>query len=152
MLEGWLDFHRGTLEVKCAGLDDAQVREASAEPSALTLLGLVQHMAEVERNWFRRAFGDVGAETVFEDETGYALTDGRGLKEALAVWRREIGLGQAVCGGRALDAVGHIPGGGPFGGAEVSLRWVYLHMIEEYARHNGHADILRERIDGTTGS
>ncbi|SBT92965.1 Protein of unknown function [Streptomyces sp. DI166] len=152
MLEGWLDFHRGTLEVKCAGLDDAQVREASAEPSALTLLGLVQHMAEVERNWFRRAFGDVGAETVFEDETGYTLTDGRGLKEALAVWRREIGLGQAVCGGRALDAVGHIPGGGPFGGAEVSLRWVYLHMIEEYARHNGHADILRERIDGTTGS
>ncbi len=152
MLEGWLDFHRGTLEVKCAGLNDTQVRVAAAEPSALTLLGLVQHMAEVERNWFQRAFGAVGDGTVFGDETGFALTDERGLDEALGVWRREIARGRDVCAGRSLDDVGRIPGDGPFGGAEVSLRWVYLHMIEEYARHNGHADILREHIDGVTGS
>lgn len=152
MLESWLAFHRGTLEVKCAGLDDRQVRVASAEPSALTLLGLVQHMAEVERNWFQRAFGAVGAEPVFEERTGYALTPERGLDEALKVWRGEIERGRAVCGERSLDDVGRIPGGGPVGGMEISLRWVYLHMIEEYARHNGHADILRERIDGVTGT
>ncbi|CCK31031.1 Mini-circle uncharacterized 19,1 kDa protein [Streptomyces davaonensis JCM 4913] len=152
MLESWLEFHRGTLAVKCAGLDDKQVRSVSAEPSELTLLGLVQHMAEVERNWFQRAFGAVGPEPVFEEETGYRLTDERGLDAALEAWRREIERGREVCAGLSLDDVGHIPGGGPIGGAEVSLRWVILHMIEEYARHNGHADILREHIDGVTGT
>ncbi|MDT9696066.1 DinB family protein [Streptomyces sp. P17] len=152
MLESWLDFHRGTLEVKCASLDDAQVRTASAEPSELTLLGLVQHMAEVERNWFQRAFGAVGPEPVFEEESGYRLRPERGLDEALDIWRREIARGREVCAGRSLDEVGHIPGGGPICGMEVGLRWVLIHMIEEYARHNGHADILRERIDGVTGT
>jgi hypothetical protein len=152
MLESWLDFHRATLELKCAGLDDRQVRQASAEPSALTLLGLVQHLAEVERNWFQRAFGDAGLPPVFEEETGYRLSPGRGLAEALEVWRREIARGRERCAGRPLDEVGRIVGGGPMDGLEVSLRWVYVHMIEEYARHNGHADILRERIDGVTGA
>ncbi len=151
MLESWLDFHRATLEVKCAGLDDGQARVASAAPSELTLLGLVQHLAEVERNWFRRAFGDAGLPPVFDEATGYRLSPERGLDEALSVWRREIERGREVCAGRSLDDVGHIPDEGPMGGAEISLRWVFLHMIEEYARHNGHADILRERIDGVIG-
>ncbi|MER6354000.1 DinB family protein [Streptomyces sp. NPDC001634] len=151
MLESWLDFHRATLELKCAGLDDDQVRLASAEPSALTLLGLLQHLAEVERNWFQRAFEDAALPPVFEEETGYRLTSERGLAEALDVWRREIARGREVCAGRSLDDAGRIPDG-PMGGLEVSLRWVYVHMIEEYARHNGHADILRERIDGVTGA
>ncbi|OIJ84805.1 DinB family protein [Streptomyces colonosanans] len=152
MLESWLDFHRATLELKCAGLDDTQLRLASAEPSALTLLGLVQHVAEVERNWFQRAFGEAGLPPVFEEETGYRLSPGRGLDEALTVWRREIACGREVCAGLSLDDVGRIPGGGSMNGLEVSLRWVYVHMIEEYARHNGHADIVRERIDGVTGA
>ena len=151
MLESWLDFHRATLEVKCRGLDDSQVRVAPAEPSKLTLLGLVQHLAEVERNWFQRVVGGLDVPPVFEEETGYALDPHRGLDEAVAIWRREIARGQEVCAGRSLDDVGRITDG-PMTGVEVSVRWVFLHMIEEYARHNGHADILRERIDGVTGA
>ncbi|WP_405878938.1 DinB family protein [Streptomyces sp. NBC_01136] len=151
MLESWLAFHRATLELKCADLDDTQVRTASAAPSELTLLGLVQHLAEVERNWFQRVFDATELPPVYGEESGYALTPERGLEEALAVWRREIARGQDVCAGRSLDDIGRIPDG-PMGGLEVSLRWVYVHMIEEYARHNGHADIVRERIDGLTGA
>lgn len=151
MLESWLAFHRATLELKCAGLDDAQVRLASAEPSSLTLLGLVQHLAEVERNWFQRVVSGLDVPPVFGEETGYALDPGRGLDEALAAWRREVARGQEMCAGRSLDDTGRIADG-PMAGLEVSLRWVLMHMVEEYARHNGHADILRERIDGVTGA
>ncbi|MFI5682837.1 DinB family protein [Streptomyces sp. NPDC051636] len=151
MLESWPAFHRATLELKCAGLDDAQVRLASAEPSPLTLLGLVQHLAEGERNWFQRVFAGLAVPPVFEEESGYALDPGRGLDEALAAWRREIARGQELCAGRSLDDTGRITDG-PMAGLEVGLRWVLMHMVEEYARHNGHADILRERIDGVTGA
>ena len=151
MLESWLDFHRATLELKCRGLDDAQVRLASAEPSGLTLLGLVQHLAEVERNWFQRTFTGLDVPPLFEEETGYALTAERGLDEALAVWRREVARGRELCAGRSLEDTGRIADG-PMAGVEVSLRWILIHLIEEYARHNGHADILRERIDGVTGA
>lgn len=151
MLEGWLDFHRGTLELKCTGLDDKQVRLASAEPSSLTLLGLVQHVAEVERNWFQRVVGGLDVPPVFEEATGYVLDPDRGMDEALRVWRREVARGRELIAGRSLDETGRVAEG-PVPGMEVSLRWVFLHMIEEYARHNGHADILRERIDGVTGT
>ncbi|MFF4498936.1 DinB family protein [Streptomyces sp. NPDC001401] len=151
MLDSWLDFHRATLALKCAELDDAQVRLPAAEPSALTLLGLVQHLAEVERNWFQRVVGGLDTPPVYEEETGYALDPARGLDEALDVWRREIARGRELCDGRSLDYTGRIADG-PMAGLEVSLRWVLIHMIEEYARHNGHADILRERIDGATGT
>jgi len=150
MLESWLAFHRATLAVKCAGLDDTQVRLAAAEPSSLTLLGLVQHLAEVERTWFQRVFG-LDVPTVYDSEDGYALEPGRGIEEALAVWRREIARGQEHCAGLSLDDHGQIPDG-PMAGVEVSLRWVLIHLVEEYARHNGHADILRESIDGLTGA
>ncbi|MFI0168682.1 DinB family protein [Streptomyces sp. NPDC017095] len=150
MLESWLDFHRATLELKCRGLDDAQVRRAAAEPSSLTLLGLVQHLAEVERNWFQRIVAGLDVPPVFEEESGYALAAGRGLPEALAVWRREVARGRRLCAGRSLEDTVRLAGG-PLAGAEFSLRWVFVHLIEEYARHNGHADLLRERIDGTIG-
>jgi hypothetical protein len=151
MLESWLAFHRATLELKCAGLDDEQARTASAEPSSLTLLGLVQHLAEVERNWFQRAFAGLDVPPVFEDRAGFTLDADRGLDEVLTVWRREIARGRELIAGRSLEDAGRIPDG-PMAGLEVSLRWVLVHMIEEYARHNGHADILRERIDGVTGA
>ncbi|MEU3844009.1 DinB family protein [Streptomyces sp. NPDC028635] len=151
MLESWLAFHRATLELKCAGLDDGQVRLAAAEPSSLTLLGLVQHLAEVERTWFQRVFAGLDVPPVFGEETGYGLDPERGLGEALAIWRREVARGQELCAGRSLEATGRIVDG-PMTGLEVSLRWMLIHMIEEYARHNGHADILRERIDGTIGA
>ncbi|MEV6052516.1 DinB family protein [Streptomyces sp. NPDC052107] len=151
LLEGWLDFHRATLELKCRGLDDAQVRQASAEPSELTLLGLVQHLAEVERNWFQRVLAGLEVPPVFEEETGYALDPQRGLAETLDVWRREIARGRELLAGLPLDESGRIVDE-PMAGVEVSVRWVLIHLIEEYARHNGHADILRERIDGVTGA
>ena len=155
MLESWLAFHRATLELKCRGLDDSQVRLASAEPSELTLLGLVQHLAEVERNWFQRVFAGLDVPAVYEDKvenmSGYGLVPERGLDEALANWRREIARGQELCAGRSLEDTGRIADG-PMAGLEVSLRWILIHMIEEYARHNGHADIVREGIDGVTGA
>ncbi|MEU0577867.1 DinB family protein [Streptomyces griseoincarnatus] len=151
MLESWLDHHRAPLALKCAGLDDAQVRIAAAEPSRLTLLGLVQHAAEVERNWFRRIAGGQDLPPVYEDGTGFTLDPERGMGQALAVWRREIARGRELCAGRPLDGTGRIADG-PLAGTEVSLRRVLIHVIEEYARHNGHADLLRERIDGVTGA
>ncbi|WTF50070.1 DinB family protein [Streptomyces sp. NBC_01604] len=136
-----------------AGLDDAQVRVASAEPSSLTLLGLVQHLAEVERNWFQRVAAGIDVPPVYGkgNGKGHVLDPERGMGEALAVWKREITRGAEVCAGLSLDDVGRIADG-PMTGLEVSLRWAYVHMIEEYARHNGHADILRERIDGVIGA
>lgn len=151
MLGSWLDFHRATLELKCAGLDDTQVRRASAEPSELTLLGLVQHLAEVERNWFQRVLAGLDVPPLFEEPAGYALAPDRGLTEALEIWRREITRGRELAAGRSPADTGRIADG-PLKGTEVSLRWILIHLIEEYARHNGHADILRERIDGVTGT
>ncbi|WP_030824198.1 DinB family protein [Streptomyces hygroscopicus] len=149
-LEGWLDFHRATLALKCQGLNDAQLREASAPPSGLTLLGLVRHMAEVERSWFRRVLAQEDAPPIWysdEDPDGdFRVTGEDTAKDCFAVWREEIARAKEAAAGRHLDDVVARPGRGDY-----SLRWIYLHMIEEYARHNGHADLIRERIDGATG-
>ncbi|MEU4898307.1 DinB family protein [Streptomyces sp. NPDC044780] len=149
-LEGWLDFHRATLALKCEGLDDAQLRTASAPPSELTLLGLVRHMAEVERSWFRRVLAQEDAPPIWYSEADpdgdFHVTDGDTAKDAFAIWREEIAKAKEAAAGRSLDDVVTRPDRGDY-----NLRWIYLHMIEEYARHNGHADLLRERIDGATG-
>lgn len=151
-LEAWLDFYRATLAQKCEGLDDTALREASVPPSPLTLLGLVQHMAEVERNWFRRvlvgedvpAIYDPDADTSGHDG-GFEVTPESTVAVAEALWRNEIEVGKANCAERALDSTS------PFAGGQVSLRWIYVHMISEYARHCGQADLIRERVDGATG-
>lgn len=151
-LQAWLDFYRATLLGKCDGLDDAQVRAASAPPSALTLQGLVQHLAEVERNWFRRVLAGEDAPPIYDPSAGtqghdggFDLTHEVRFADAVAIWQREVDEARAICARRSLDDAS------PFMGAEVSLRWIYVHMIGEYARHSGHADLLRERIDGETG-
>jgi uncharacterized damage-inducible protein DinB len=155
MLEAWLVFHRGTLALKCAGLTDDQARQAAVEPSSMTLLGLVQHMAEVERNWFQRVFAGQDVPTVFGGTiTGsFALQPDRGLDEAMAAWRAEVARGRELIAGASLDDPGRLSEreAAYVGDRQVSLRWIMVHMIEEYARHNGHADLLRERIDGVTG-
>jgi uncharacterized damage-inducible protein DinB len=150
-LESWLDFHRVTLAMKCEGLDDEQAA-APAPPSGLTLTGLVQHMAEVERNWFRRVLAGEQAPPIYDPaadpdgpDGGFQLAGSASLRGALATWRAEIDRAREHCAERALTDTGR------FMQQDVSLRWIYVHMIEEYARHNGHADLLRERIDGTTG-
>jgi uncharacterized damage-inducible protein DinB len=151
-LESWLDFHRATLAMKCQGLDEEQAGAASVAPSAVTLTGLVQHMAEVERNWFRRVLAGEPAPPIYDPQAdpdgpdgGFELAEGASSRDAIATWQAEIASAREHCAGRDLADTGR------FAGQDVSLRWIYVHMIEEYARHNGHADLLRERIDGITG-
>ena len=143
---------KATLAIKCEGLDDSQAASASAAPSGLTLTGLVQHMAEVERNWFRRVLAAEQVPPVYDPHAdpdgadgGFGLAEGATLSGALAVWRAEIARARELCAARVLTSTGR------FMDQDVRLRWIYVHMIEEYARHNGHADLLRERIDGTAG-
>jgi len=155
MLESWLEYHRATLALKCEGLDDEQLRLRAVPPSNLSLVGLVRHMAEVERWWFRSVLGAVKVPDIYctpdsPDADFDDVDEARGA-QALAAWRAECDLARKATDAHAdLDEVGVRPTGGG-AGTRVSLRWIYIHMIEEYARHNGHADLLRERIDGTVG-
>jgi hypothetical protein len=151
-LESWLDFHRTTLAMKCDGLDDAQAASVSVPPSGLTMTGLVQHMAEVERNWFLRVLAGEQAPPIYDPRAdpdgpdgGFELAEDAKLGDALATWHAEIARARERCAGRDLAHTGR------FMDQDVNLCWIYVHMIEEYARHNGHADLIRERIDGTTG-
>ncbi|MFF5293442.1 DinB family protein [Paractinoplanes globisporus] len=151
MLQGWLDWHRQTLLTKCAGLTAEQLKTASTEPSNLTLLGLVRHMTEVERSWFRvRAAGQTLADDLYISDTN---VDGdfddvadADAESNLAAFRAELSEADKAVADLALEHEFTTSRG-----STISLRWVYLHMIEEYARHNGHADLIRERIDGATG-
>ncbi|MCW3840724.1 DinB family protein [Micromonospora yasonensis] len=154
MLEGWLDYHRDTLLHKCAGLTAEQLRIASVEPSGLTLLGLVRHMSDVERSWFRQRFAGQPLDDLFDYDTDrdaefHGLADAD-PEEAFATFRAEVEAARAATVGRSLaETVTLRRADG--GERVISLRWIYVHMIEEYARHNGHADLIRERIDGVTG-
>ena len=153
MLEGWLDYHRGTLAMKCAGLDDAQLRTASVPPSELSLLGLVRHMAEVERGWFRKVLVDDNPGPIYfsdaDPDGEFHPTEADTWEEAHATWQAEIEIARRNAARFALDDAS--VGKSRFTDEPFSLRWIYTHMIEEYARHNGHADLLRERVDGATG-
>ena len=150
-LEAWLDYHRQTLLFKCQGLTGEQLVERTVAPSSLSLLGLVRHMAEVERSWFRRRFGgqsevgDLYCSDEFPDGD-FDLAEASGAEADFATFTRECELARQTADGRSLDDTFIHPRGETY-----DLRWVYLHMIEEYARHNGHADILREQIDGVAG-
>ena len=147
MLVSWLDYQRATLALKCEGLTDEQMRERSVPPSSLSLLGLVRHMAEVENNWFRFWLGGEGPVVRYEGEEDFEV-EGADVADAFDYWRSECEHARKVVATfDSLDAVG----AGQELGAGISVRWTLVHMIEEYARHNGHADLIRERIDGTTG-
>lgn len=151
MLEAWLDFHRQTLLGKCSGLTVEQLRERAVPPSKLSLLGLVRHMAEVERGWFRRRIAGEHVDFLYsseEDPDGeFDHVDDADPEQDFATFSRELELVRAGVGDHPLDETFYHS----HRGVEMSVRWVYVHMIEEYARHNGHADLLRERIDGVTG-
>jgi uncharacterized damage-inducible protein DinB len=149
-LTGFLDFQRATLAVKCEGLTDDQLRERAVPPSSLSLLGLVRHMAEVERNWFRPVLSGEPMTLIFAQdmdwEASFRDVATADVTEAFQAWQAECDHArELVAAAPSLDTKGFRRSG------YVSLRWVLTHMIEEYARHNGHADLIRERLDGATG-
>ncbi|MEV0939995.1 DinB family protein [Micromonospora wenchangensis] len=151
MLESWLEYHRQTLLLKCAGLTAEQLRTPSVQPSGLTLLGLVRHLGEVESWWFRENFAGQQVDYPYGsvDDPRADLDVSHADAEAdLATYHEQVGLARAATVGRSLDET--FTEVGPQQ-RTFSLRWVYLHLIEEYARHNGHADLIRERLDGVTG-
>ncbi|MGH9100002.1 MAG: DinB family protein [Acidimicrobiales bacterium] len=151
-LEQWVDFHRATLLTKCAGLTAGQLKSRAVPPSTLSLLGLVRHMTEVERWWFRMNGNGEELELPYDpDQTGADFRDTVDADAAadLAAFERECEAARAAVAGRSLDDVMPSRGHHPERGREI--RWIFVHMLEEYARHNGHADLLREAIDGTTG-
>lgn len=148
-LLAFLDFHRETLLWKVGGLTDEQLKAHAVPASNLTLLGLVRHMAEVERGWFAQISG-LDATWIFctEDNRDGDFDDiaDADVQADLATYHAEVAKYRSALPGLPLDTVRHGRNGRDF-----SLRWILCHMIEEYARHNGHADLLRETIDGATG-
>jgi uncharacterized damage-inducible protein DinB len=149
----FLRWQRLTLELKCSDLDAAQLARRAVEPSTMSLLGLVRHMAEVERDWFRRVMAGQDAPKLYCSENDRdgdfdgAVPDPDVVAEAWRAWRAEVEFAeQFVNDAPDLGIVGSDARHGP-----ISLRELLVHMVEEYARHNGHADLLRERIDGRLG-
>jgi uncharacterized damage-inducible protein DinB len=151
-LTEFLRCQRLTLQLKCEGLDAEQLARRAVEPSTMSLLGLLRHMAEVERSWFRRRFAGNDVPKRYQSEAepdgdfDGAVADQAVVDEAWAAWREEVQYAEQFARDTELDFVGHAGDGTP-----ISLRELLVHMIEEYARHNGHADLLRERIDGRLG-
>jgi uncharacterized damage-inducible protein DinB len=151
MLEAWLEFHRRTLFLKCEGLDPEALKARPVATSRLSLHGLVRHMADVERNWFTRVllsardtpplFFVMGVD---DDREMFPLDDADWDAD-LAAWMSECELSREHAARFDLDHTGTRRD------KDVSLRWIYNHMIEEYARHNGHADLIREMVDGAVG-
>ncbi|MBV9292240.1 MAG: DinB family protein [Frankiales bacterium] len=152
-LEQWLDFHRATLLMKCAGLTAEQLKMRSVPPSRLSLLGLVRHMVEVERWWFgMHAAQQADLRFPYDpDSVGldFEELDDADAEANLDDFRRECEASRVAAAGKSLDDV--VPSRGDHPERTRDIRWIYVHMIEEYARHNGHADLLRECIDGVTG-
>jgi uncharacterized damage-inducible protein DinB len=154
MLTGWLEFHRRVLVWKCEDLTAARLRQRAVPPSSLSLLGLVRHMAEVERGWFQAVFLGADVPDLY-DRSADADADFNDVNQAdpaetFTVFDRECAVSRQVLGqAPSLDVLSKQPS--ELTGEPWSLRWIVTHMIEEYARHNGHADLLRERVDGITG-
>jgi uncharacterized damage-inducible protein DinB len=150
----WLEYHRATLLMKIDGLTDTQARTRAIPSSNLSLLGLLRHMVVVERYWFTWVIGGVRPEPIYitwEDENlDFNFDDSATLDEAMNSYMVELNTSRGFEVGSldTLAATTEVREGADF---RPDLRWVMLHMIEEYARHNGHADLLREAIDGTRG-
>ncbi|MFI9383581.1 DinB family protein [Kutzneria sp. NPDC052558] len=151
-LRAFLDFHRATLAMKCEGLSDEQLRRQASPPSTLSLLGLVRHMTEVERTWFRKLIKGEPVGLVYSDSHDYQVAYDAATAtrdEAFAAWESEVEESRRIeRAAESLDVTAYQPRWEEW----VSLRLVMHHMIHEYARHNGHADLIREAVDGTTGA
>jgi uncharacterized damage-inducible protein DinB len=153
VLAEYLERYRLTLEMKCEGLDAEQLARRSVPPSTMSLLGLVRHLAKVEHHWFRRALaGHTDLPRLYRTEEDHdldfngAVADDAVVADAWESWRREVEHARAW-----LEAAGDLGNTIDYDGDQVEVRDIIVHMVEEYARHVGHADLLRECIDGRTG-
>jgi uncharacterized damage-inducible protein DinB len=153
VLTEYLDRYRMTFQMKCEGLDAEQLAQRSVPPSSMSLLGLVRHLARVEHHWFRRALeGHDELPRLYRTEEDRDLdfngarADDALVADAWESWQREVTHAQAW-----LAAAGDLGGTFAYQGDQVEIRDIIVHLIEEYARHCGHADLLRECIDGRTG-
>ncbi|HEY2670955.1 MAG TPA: DinB family protein [Rugosimonospora sp.] len=149
MLEAWLDYHRATLMIKCAGLDADQLTTRSCPPSPMSLLGLVRHLTDVENGWFWIFTPDPRHplySTEQNEDGDFNDLDDTPVDQVFAAYRAQCERSRAAAAAHPLDYTAGRPSG-----KRYTLRWVFMHLIEEYARHNGHADLLRERVDGATG-
>jgi hypothetical protein len=149
VLAGFLEFQRDALERKLAGLGDLQLRMRSVPPSEISLIGLVRHIASVERWYFQNVLtgSDATSLYIYETNEAFLAVDQANGAEALATWRAECAISRRIADSLPLDTIGVIPGTQQ----QLTLRWIMIHMIDEYARHLGHADLVREAIDGSTG-
>ena len=149
MLRDWLDWHRATLLRKCAGLDATGLAKRAVPPSSLSLLGLVRHMSDTERGWVRQTFrGEQVPDLYYRSDApdaDFEEADPAGAQEDFERYRAECRAVDAALEDAKLDDTF------TFGGKTISVRWMRQHLVEEYARHNGHADLLREAIDGSAG-
>lgn len=157
-LNSFLDQYRAVLIAKATGLTDEQARSHAVEPSNLSILGLLRHMAEVERHWFRRILLNESELPDFYATEGVAIgtadidfefPETAMLGEGVEILQRAIAESRLAIEGKFPEDVSLATR--PKTGEPVSLRWILIHMIEEYARHCGHADFLRERLDGKKG-
>jgi uncharacterized damage-inducible protein DinB len=150
-LESWLDFYRGTLLFKCDGLTADQLRERPVATSAMSLLGLLRHLTFVEQIWFESRFAGRDVVEYYKTDTDREIDfrdlESASVEEVLELYLASVATSRAVAKDRSLDDLA----AKARRGIQVDLRWIYLHMIEEYARHCGHADIIRELVDATTG-
>lgn len=152
-LVGFLDYQRAVLARKAAGLSDEQVRRPACPPSDLTILGLVRHMADVERGWAQRATLGGTPEPIYygsahpdgDPDGDFHPPPGATLAEAIATYWAEIAVADRIYAAATLDDIER------GSRATYSVRWILVHLIEEYARHCGHADLLRQAIDGAAG-
>jgi len=149
MLVNWLAYHRATVRVKCEGLTDEQMRMRSVPPANLSLLGLVRHLAEVEAFWWREVVEARGYCSLYcsanNRDGDWDFPEGADVAQAWRAWERECAHADEVFASCELDDIVKERTN------ENSVRWIMVHLIEEYARHNGHADLLRQCIDGVTG-
>jgi uncharacterized damage-inducible protein DinB len=147
VLVGYLTYHRTVLARKVEGLTDEQARRTASPPSELTLLGLIRHMTDVERWWFRRVLLAEDVPALFDDDEEWRVPPDATIVDTLEAYWGEIAVVDAHLAVASMDDrnVGEPDPG------QHALRRTIVHMIEEYARHCGHADLLREAIDGTTG-
>lgn len=156
---GFLEYQRATLEMKCRGVDPAGLA-ATIEPSSMSLGGLLKHLAYVEDHWFHRAFADrppcepwASVDWSADRDWDWNSAAEDDVDELFGLWRAAVGRSRAIVAEVLLgpDPLDRRAEQDVFDGHPPSLRWILLHMVEEYARHNGHADLLRERFDGSVG-